>query len=144
MKFLTLTLLVILSLNVEAYKVRKTPFTSSVGVIQPDFEGDLTTNYNVMVNQPAKKLITLGLPEHVDLDKNIALGDRYEDVVYVKNSKSAGKKATAKNGKQRFAKKQDSDSSSDDEQLLDDILEIEFQADVNTAEEAFDAVLRHQ
>jgi len=35
----------------------------------------------------------------VDLDKNIAIGDRYEDVVYVKDGKSKSAKAS------RFAKK---------------------------------------
>jgi hypothetical protein len=35
MKFLTLTLLVVFSLSVTAYKVRKEPFTPSVGIIDP-------------------------------------------------------------------------------------------------------------
>jgi len=34
----------------------------------------------------------------VDLDKNIAIGDRYEDVVYVKDGKKSAKAS-------RFAKK---------------------------------------
>jgi len=50
MKFLTLTLLVILCLNLDAYKVRKEPFSAARGVIQPTASGQLTTNYNEMVN----------------------------------------------------------------------------------------------
>lgn len=81
MKFLTLTLLVILYVS-SAYKVRKEPFTPSVGIISPSTGDDsLTDNYLEMINQPAKKVISMGIND-VDLNKNIVIGDRYEDVVY--------------------------------------------------------------
>ena len=57
----------------------------------------------------------------------------------------------------RFAKKSDdsesdsesgsasgSSSSEEEERNLDDLLDVEFKQDVGSAEEAFDAVLRHQ
>ena len=84
MKFLTLTLLVIISLC-ASYKVRKEPFTPSVGILAP-FTGDdsLTDNYLEMINQPSKKVLSMGIHD-IDMNKNIAIGDRYEDVVYVKD-----------------------------------------------------------
>jgi hypothetical protein len=90
MKFLTLTLLVILYVS-AAYKVRKEPFTPSVGILAPsNGEDSLTDNYLEMVNQPSKKLISMGIHD-VDVDKNIVIGDRYEDVVYQKEEKKSAK-----------------------------------------------------
>ena len=92
MKFLTLTLLVILCASTSAYRVRKEPLSPSRGVILPQVNG-LTTNYNEMVNDQSKKMVTMGIPEHVDLNHNIAIGDSYEDVEYV-HSSVANKKST--------------------------------------------------
>jgi hypothetical protein len=53
-----------------------------VGIISPSTGDDsLTDNYLEMINQPAKKVISMGIND-VDLNKNIVIGDRYEDVVY--------------------------------------------------------------
>jgi hypothetical protein len=92
----------------------------------------------------------------VDMDKNIAIGDRYEDVVYVKDGASKAHHSKAAKVS-RFAKKSDdsesdsesgsasgSSSSEEEERNLDDLLDVEFKQDVGSAEEAFDAVLRHQ
>jgi len=119
-----------------------------VGIIDPVADlHKITTNYNEMVNRPDKKVVAIGLPEHIDLDKNIVFGDRYEDVEYVKPSKS--KKKGKKSKGHRFSKKQ-VDSSSDSEESssaseneLDDLLEVEFADEVETAEDAYDSVMRH-
>lgn len=47
-------------------------------------EGDLTDNWNTLMNDKSKKMISMGIPNEVDMDKNIALGSSYEDVEYVK------------------------------------------------------------
>jgi hypothetical protein len=77
-----------------------------VGIIAPSTGDDsLTDNYLEMINQPAKKIVSMGIND-VDMDKNIAIGDRYEDVVYVKDGKAnkhAHKSHAAKVS--RFAKK---------------------------------------
>jgi len=99
MKFLLLTILVIFAISSNAYRVKKDPFTPAVGIIAPGVDGPLTDNYKEMINNPSKKLVSIGLPEHIDLDANIAIGDRYEDVEYVKSNKKV------KAGKSRFAKK---------------------------------------
>jgi len=52
-----------------------------------------------MINNPSKKLISIGLPEHIDLNANIVVGDSYEEVEYVKSNRKG------KSGKSRFAKK---------------------------------------
>jgi hypothetical protein len=46
-----------------------------------------------MINNPAKKMISLGLPEHVDLNTHIAVGNNYEDVEYVKSGGDAPRAA---------------------------------------------------
>jgi len=43
----------------------------------------LTTNWNELVNDHSKKMISLGMPEHIDMNEHVALGNTYEDVVYV-------------------------------------------------------------
>ena len=92
MKFLLLTILVIFAITSNAYRVKKDPFTPSVGIISPGLaDAPLTDNYKEMINNPSKKLVTIGLPEHIDLDDNIAIGDRYEDVEYVKSNKKGMK-----------------------------------------------------
>jgi hypothetical protein len=80
----------------SAYKVRKEPFTPSAGIIAPSTGDDsLTDNYLEMVNQPAKKVISMGIND-VDVDKNIIIGDRYEDVVYKKDEKKSKSKKSVK------------------------------------------------
>jgi len=81
----------------------------------------------------------LGLPDHIDLDHNIAVGDTYEDVEYVhdcadKKSSKKGKKSS------RFAKK----SAEVSDRELENLLEVEFDDEVETAEEAWRAVERHE
>jgi len=49
-------------------------------------EGDLTTNWNNLMNDHSKKMISLGLPEHVDLNTHITVGNSYEDVEYVRDN----------------------------------------------------------
>jgi len=128
-----------------AYRVRKEPFTPSAGVLTPDNQQKLTTNYQELVNRPDMHLVSLDLPEHIDLDKNIALGDKYEDVVYV--SSGDKKQKSKKQASQRLAlkKKGEFDSEeeedlpdSEEERELNDLVEIEFNADVETAAEAWD------
>jgi hypothetical protein len=48
-------------------------------------EGQLTDNWNELINDKSKRMITLGMPKDVDLNKNIAVGSNYEDVEYVKS-----------------------------------------------------------
>jgi len=79
-----------------------------------------------MINNPSKKLISMGLPEHIDLDDNIVVGDSYEDVEYVKSNRKG------KAGKSRFAKKQEDEEEEVDERDLDDLLDVEFAEDVST------------
>jgi len=44
---------------------------------------DITTNYQEMITDHTKKLITIGLPDHVNLDENLTVGSKYEDPVFV-------------------------------------------------------------
>lgn len=44
----------------------------------------ITTNYQEMLADPTKVAITMGLPDHIDFEKNLAIpGDPYEDPVFV-------------------------------------------------------------
>jgi hypothetical protein len=36
-----------------------------------------------MLTDHSKKLITVGIPEHVDVDNNLLIGSKYEDPVFV-------------------------------------------------------------
>lgn len=128
-----------------AYRVKKEPFTPSAGVLTPANNQKLTTNYQEMVNNADKHLISLDLPEHIDLDQNIALGDKYEDVVYVKDAKKQSAKKASKASSQRlslkkkqgeFSEEEEDIPDSEEEQELNDLLDIEFNADVETAAEA--------
>lgn len=46
-------------------------------------ESDITTNYQEMLTDHTKKLITVGAPEHINLDENLLIGTKYEDPVFV-------------------------------------------------------------
>lgn len=84
----------------------------------------------------------MGLPEHIDLDHNIAIGDSYEDVEYVHASpdKKSSKKENKAKKSSRFAKK----SGEVTDRELENLLEVEFDDEVETAEEAWRAVERHE
>jgi len=55
-------------------------------------QSDITTNVQEMLTDHTKKLITIGMPEHINTDDNLILGSKYEDPVFV-NSK--GEEITA-------------------------------------------------
>jgi len=46
-------------------------------------QSDITTNYQEMLTDHTKKLITVGIPEHVNLDENLLIEKKYEDPVFV-------------------------------------------------------------
>jgi len=77
------------------------------------------------------------------LDANIALGDKYEDVVYVKSGNKQQKNKKQVSHRLSLKKKGEFSSSeeedlpdSEEERELNDLIEIEFNADVENAEEA--------
>jgi hypothetical protein len=39
-----------------------------------------------MLTDHTKKLITVGAPEHINLDENLLIGTKYEDPVFVNES----------------------------------------------------------
>jgi hypothetical protein len=44
----------------------------------------ITTNYGEMLADPSKIAITMGVPEHIDFNRNLAIpGNPYEDPVFV-------------------------------------------------------------
>jgi len=93
-----------------------------------------------MVNDQSKRLVTIGLPENIDLDNNVAIGDSYEDVVYVKPA--GAKKAGKKNAKSssRFAKK----TADVTERDVATLLEVDFDDEPESAEDALRALSRHE
>lgn len=47
-------------------------------------ENPVTSNYAEMLADPTKIAITMGIPDHVDFEHNLAIpGDHYEDPVFV-------------------------------------------------------------
>lgn len=123
-------------------------------------EGDLTDNWNTLMNDKSKKMISLGIPNEVDMNQNIALGASYEDVEYVKDKSPPETPAeTIANVKQevwRMNKKSDKadkskksnakdlpDTYTPEEHALEDLVAVEFDRDVTDAAEAFNNIMRH-
>jgi NAD(P)H-hydrate repair Nnr-like enzyme with NAD(P)H-hydrate epimerase domain len=48
--------------------------------------GDITTNMKEMLTDHSKKIISVGLPEGIDTDANIILGQDLEDPVFVNSN----------------------------------------------------------
>jgi len=46
-------------------------------------ESDITTNYQEMLTDHTKKLITVGAPEHINVDDNLLIEKKYEEPVFV-------------------------------------------------------------
>jgi len=122
------------------------------------------------MNDKSKKMISLGIPEQIDLSKNIALGNPYEDVEYVKSpskketpeetiakvlqpismrmNKKADEAATEKASEKASDKAAEKstdlhDTVTPEEHALEDLVAVEFDRDVTDPAQAFNNLMRH-
>jgi hypothetical protein len=95
-------------------------------------ESDITTNYQEMLTDHTKKLITVGAPEHINLDENLTIGTKYEDPVFVNEE---GQEVTAA----AAAKKAEEKATPEELAAIEEELAGE---DADTPDEAHELIMK--